>query len=497
MIPCRAAFGPDGAEESDMTTATLTWIGLGLYAAVAAALAIRGARKTATVASYAVGGRDLPPWVVGLSLSAQLTSVATFVVNPGLVAHYGLAALLGYGVAAGFGITVGLMVLSGPFRETGARVMALTIPQWIGTRWESKGLRVAFSGLSLGLLAFATLIVVALALVLSRLLGVPAEMVAAGILLYVLLAMAMGGATAHAWINAVQAIVMLVVAVLLVGTAVGQAAPFGGVLARLAAVNPSLATAVNPGSPFFRNVFEVFFCNLLVGLAIVGQPHILSKALYLADGRQVRRYLGVAIGAGLVFMAVLWVGIAARLTLPELPRIDLVVPAWLAGTFGPGLSVVVAIGLVCAGLSTLEGIFLALASILSVDVHPLLPGAKPEKALRFGRLGLVAVALACLFLARWQLAHPTGGSVAIFAQYGIYLLFTASSVPLVAGMFLPRARRGAVTLSAAVAVAVYVAAGTLKLGTLSNNPAVLATWGLLASWAVLGASLLLQGRREG
>ena len=489
MIRRRAAFGPDGAEESDMTTATLTWIGLGLYAVVAAALAIRGAKRTATVASYAVGGRDLPPWVVGLSLSAQLTSVATFVVNPGLVAHYGLAALLGYGVAAGFGITVGLMVLSGPFRETGARVMALTIPQWIGTRWESKGLRVAFSGLSLGLLAFATLIVVALALVLSRLLGVPAEMVAAGILLYVLLAMAMGGATAHAWINAVQAIVMLVVAVLLVGTAVGQAAPFGGVLARLA--------AVNPGSPFFRNVFEVFFCNLLVGLAIVGQPHILSKALYLADGRQVRRYLGVAIGAGLVFMAVLWVGIAARLTLPELPRIDLVVPAWLAGTFGPGLSVVVAIGLVCAGLSTLEGIFLALASILSVDVHPLLPGAKPEKALRFGRFGLVGVALVCLFLARWQLAHPTGGSVAIFAQYGIYLLFTASSVPLVAGMFLPRARRGAVILSAAVAVAVYVVAGTLKLGTLSNNPAVLATWGLLASWAVLGASLLFQGRREG
>ena len=160
------------------------------------------------------------------------------------------------------------------------------------------------------------------------------------------------------------------------------------------------------------------------------------------------------------------------------------------------LSVVVAIGIVCAGLSTLEGIFLALASILSVDVHPLLPGAKPEKALRFGRLGLAAVALVCLLLARWQIAHPTGGSVAIFAQYGIYLLFTASSVPLVAGMFLPRARRGGVALAAAAAVVVYVAAGTLKLGVLSNNPAVLATWGLLASWVVLGASLLVPGRRE-
>ena len=185
-----------------------------------------------------------------------------------------------------------------------------------------------------------------------------------------------------------------------------------------------------------------------------------------------------------------------RLSLPALPRNDLVVPAWIGTSFGPGLSVVVAIGIVCAGLSTLEGIFLALASILSVDVHPLLPGAKPEKALRFGRIGLAVVALVCLLLARWQIAHPTGGSVAIFAQYGIYLLFTASSVPLVAGMFLPRARRGGVALAAAAAVVVYVAAGALKLGALSNNPAVLATWGLLASWVVLGASLLVPGRRE-
>lgn len=479
-----------------MTTATLTWIGLGLYVLVAAAFAIRGARKSGSVASYAVGSRDLPPWVVGLSLSAQLTSVATFVVNPGLVAHFGLAALLGYGVAAGSGITIGLAVLSGPFRETGARVMALTIPQWIGTRWESKGMRLAFVVLSIGLLAFATLIVVALALVLASLLGVPAVAVAAAVLVYVLLAMAMGGATAHAWINAVQALIMIVVGLLLVGTAFGQAAPFGGVLERLAAIRPSLATAVNPASPYFRNLFEVFFCNFLVGLAIVGQPHVLSKALYLSDGRQVKRYLGVAIGAGVVFMAVLWVGLAARLSLPVLPRIDLVVPTWIGASFGPGLSVVVAIGIVCAGLSTLEGIFLALASILSVDVHPLLPGAKPEKALRFGRISLASVAVVCLLLARWQIAHPTGGSVAIFAQYGIYLLFTASSVPLVAGMFLPRARRGGVALAAAAAVAVYVVAGTLKLGSLSNNPAVLATWGLLASWAVLGASLLVPGRSE-
>ena len=69
-----------------------------------------------------VGNGDIAPWVVGLSLSAQLTSVATFVVNPGLVYAYGLSGLLGFGVAAAGGITLGLLLFSKAFRRVGARV---------------------------------------------------------------------------------------------------------------------------------------------------------------------------------------------------------------------------------------------------------------------------------------------------------------------------------------------------------------------------------------
>ena len=95
-------------------------------------------RRTKDLASFAVGNRDIAPGWVGLSLTAQLTSVATFVVNPGLVYHYGLSALLGLGFAAGMGIITGLCMLSGPFRTVGDKVKALTIPQWIGARYESK-----------------------------------------------------------------------------------------------------------------------------------------------------------------------------------------------------------------------------------------------------------------------------------------------------------------------------------------------------------------------
>lgn len=477
-----------------MSAAALGWLAVLAYVAVAAALAVRGARRTRSLASYAVGARDIPAPVVGLSLAAQLTSVATFVINPGLVHAFGYSALLGYGVAAALGITLGLALFSGRFRRHGARVQALTVPQWIGTRYESPGLRAAFALLSLGLVTFATLIVVGLALVLSRLLGQPPEAVAVVMLALVVAGVMLGGATGHAWTNAAQAAVMLLVALVMIGAGLPLLAG-EGITARLGAIDPHLLGAVNPASPYFRNLFEVLACNFLVGLAIVCQPHVLSKALYLREDRDVRRYLATAIAVGVVFSSVLVTGLWARLTLSGPQPIDRVIPAWIAQTFPPPVQVLVAIGLLCAGLSTLEGILLALSAIFSIDIYPLVARGGERRALVFGRAGLVLVALVTAGLAVWQLEHPTGGTVAIFAQYGVYLLFTASFLPLGCGMFVPRAGRGLVTAAVAAAVGGYLGTAFFRPTPLANNPAVLATVGILAGWTVAAVGLL--ARRPG
>ncbi len=467
-----------------MMTSALAWSAVLLYAAIAGALAWRASRRTDDLDSYAVGSRDLPAALVGLALTAQLTSVATFVINPGLVFHFGLSALLGYGAAAGLGITLGLIVFTGRFRRVGASVAALTLPQWLGARFGSPALRGGFAALSLGLVAYAVLIVVALALVLSGLLGVPAVAVAAALTALAVATVALGGANGHAWTGAIQALVMLGVAVLLI--AAGLPSIFDGSLKEtLVAANPALMGITNPGSPWFRNLFEVFVCNFVVGGALVCQPHIVSKALFLKDDRQVRTYLATAVVAGTVFLGVLVVGLYARAVVPAATPIDQVVPTWIALQFPATVQIGIAIGLLCAGLSTLEGILLALASILSVDVHPAWrrhTGASPTAALAFGRRGLIAIGIVTAALAAYQLAHPTAGSVAIFAQYGVYLLFTAAFVPLLGGMFL-RMDGAAALAAAGAAVATYLGLAIFDLGPMTNNPAYLATCGIGAGGA--------------
>ena len=484
-----------------MSVTTLAWIAVAAYALVTLSLAVRGALRTRGVAAYAVGNRDIPAALVGLALTAQLTSVATFVINPGLVFHSGLSGLLGYGVAAALGITSGLVVFSARFRRVGSRIAALTLPQWIGRRYESAGLRGLFSVLSTALVAYAVLIVVALSLVLSGLLGVSAPTLVVVITLFVVGCVALGGANGHAWAGAVQAVVMLLVALLLIGKGLPLLMG-GGLFADLKATDPNLVAITNPTSLYFRNLFEVFVCNFVVGLALVCQPHIVSKALYLRDDRQVRTYLATAVVAGMVFLAVLLVGLYARAVVPAGTPIDQVIPVWIATAFPPVLQVAIAIGLLCAGLSTLEGILLALASIASIDVHPvwrrLRHGAteapSPEdgaRALRFGRMSLLGVALVTIWLARGQIADPTGGSVAIFAQYGVYLLFTGAFLPLACGMFVPAARRGLVLAGVLASLLTYVGASLVGFTEMSNNPAFLATVGMFVGWLVIGSGLLV------
>jgi len=498
----------NGGKQAVSHTA-MVWSALILYVSITLFLTIRGMLRTKDLASFAVGNRDIGPAWVGLSLTAQLTSVATFVVNPGLVYTYGLSALLGLGFAAGMGIIAGLCILSGPFRSVGDKVKALTIPQWIGARYESKWLRIFFALISLSLISFIVLIAVAIALTLFSLLQLTdinqTTWLVVGIMVFVFSYTLLGGANTSTYTNAIQALVMLVVALILIGSGYEHFAG-EGLLAKITATNPELTSLTNPGSLYFRNFFEVFICNFIVGLAIVCQPHILGKSLLLKDESQIKTYLAVAIIAGTAFVSVMFVGLYARVALTEVVRGDLIVPTYIAKSFSSGTQVLISMGLLCAGISTLEGLLLALSAIFSSDIYLTLRPINPEtreqdlkKALLFGRVALILVGIGCIFLSIWQLRNPTGGSVAIFAQYGVYLLFTATFLPIACGLFLPSVGRELISKGVIASTLFYFLPALIHrfapdapFFNMANNPAILATCGIVAGWLVVAAGLALQ-----
>lgn len=484
-----------------MTDVAVSWaFFLGYLALVGTAAAV-GIRRVQGFASFSVGDRRTSPVWVGLALAANLTSAATFVINPGLLYLYGLSGLLGYAVATPLGIFLGLIVLTKAFRRVGDKTTALTVPHWIADRYGSRSLRFFFAGLSLLLITFLVLIVVGLTQVLSPVLGLPRLATMAMVIVVPLVYVMLGGASAHTLTNSVQAVIMILVAVLLVGSGLSLVVGEPGLLARLAAIDPVLAEPVNPESLLFRSVFEVFVANFFVGIAVIVQPHVMSKALYLRDERDVNVYLGVGFAALILFFSVLAVGLFARATLGgDLLPPDQVVATYLVEQFGPIARSVVTVGLVAAGFSTLEGLLVALSTIFANDVYkPLARGRSVEeetadrRAIRLSKGFLIGLAPVVALLSWEQIVDPNL-SVAILAQNGVYGLFAATFVPILFGVFVPRVTTWGVTAAAVAALLVHFGMYYGEVGPYWNNPAVPATFALLTSAAVAGLSLLVAKR---
>lgn len=493
---------------------TAGWAVVVLYAALMLALVVRGARRNRSLADYAVGSVAFSPIAVGLALAASMTSAATFIINPGFIALYGLSGVLSYGVVLPLAAVTSLVVLTKGFRRHGTSVKALSLAQWMGTRYDSRGFGLFFAVLSLLLVTFIVLIVVGLTKVLSKTLDLGETTVLVGVVVFVFGYMMFGGANSMVYTNTVQAVLMLVVAFVLLGSGHEHFADgVRGFLGRLRAVDPALVGPTNAGSFLFRSWFEIVVAQIVVGVAIVCQPHIITKSLLLKTDRDVNRYLVVGVVTELVFFAVVFTGLYARLAFPDLTvggvalKMDGIIPAYVVHEFPVWLGLVVVMGLISAGLSTLEGLVQALATTMTSDLVAPLAGrwlppagsaARDRALLAVGRVAIAVLAVVTIVLSRAQLAAPKL-SVAIFAQNGVYAYFSAAFVPILFGMFLPRTPRPAAVAAAVTAVVVHfgMSYGRLPVpGTAATgeNPGVAACVAILAALAVGG---LLYRRRGG
>ncbi|MCK5377198.1 MAG: sodium:solute symporter family protein [Acidobacteria bacterium] len=475
-----------------MNETFLPWMLFIGYMLVIVALAWRNRQRSTNIESFSVGSRRVPPFFVGLSLAANMTSVATFVINPGLIHAYGWAGVVGYGMAAPLGIFVGLVVTTKRFRRVGDRFTVLTVPQWLGERFGDRRLTVFFAVASMLQITFLVLIVTALVLVLMSVLHLgmwPALII---VVVFTFGYILFGGASLHVWSNSMQALTMLAVAIILVASGAeifGDG--LGGFFARLDAVAPHYGSMTNPSSLLFRDFFEVVVANFIIGLAIIMQPHIISKSLYLRSERDVNHYLITAMIAGTVFTAVLLVGLYARLSLGGDLTPDTVVATYITSGFAPGLRAFIMLGVLAAGFSTLEGVILALSTIFANDFYGTIARATGMDAdrlqgqlLRVGRIFLVALAPITLLLAYRQIVAPSL-SVAIFAQNGIYGLFAATFAPVLFGIFSRRADARLAFASAATALVVHFGMYYGGITHYHNNPAVPATFALVISTLVM------------
>lgn len=441
----------------------VAWALFSVYLVVTSVLAWMGGKKTDSSSGFAIGSGDMSPWVAGLTLGACLASSATFVIFPGFVYKDGLPALIGFSLPLIGGLAVGLALFSPRFQLIGARSGALTVPHWLGARYESDGLRRLFSGLNVLNVAYLVLVTVGCGYVMREALGVPYEAAVIGIVGFVFAYTGFGGAWAHAFTNTAQGVVMLVMAVAIFASGLDHWSS-GAVIDTLAA-----SGAVAAGSPLFGSLAEVWVVPFIMGVALTTQPHLLTKALYVKDRRSLWLTIAIGIGTFAVFCLVLFAGAYARVELPaDIPQ-DQVMARYLAQAFPyPAASALVSVAILAAAMSTMDGLLVAISASVSND---LLPGR--------GSVGLNRLVLGVLAVLTIGVAIRPPALVLILGQQGVYGLVAASAGPLIAGLFLERRLAGlGGVIAALLALAVHFG---LTVGGFVLNPGVAATAALLVA----------------
>jgi len=475
---------------------------LGLYMLAILWLVFRGARKINSLADYALGNVQFSPVAVGLALAASMTSAATFIINPGFIATYGISGFISYGLVMPLGALVSLVLLTKGFRKYGQTVKALSLAQWMGTRYNSKSYALFFALLALLLVTFIVLINVGLTQIIARALDANPVWVLTGIVVFVFGYMMFGGANAMVYTNTIQALLMLVVAVILLGSGYEHFSDgVQGFIDKLRAIDPKLAQSTRPDSFLYRDWFEMGLVQFIIGVAVVCQPHIITKALLLKEEKDVNRFLLTGISVEAIFFLVVGAGLYARLAFPDLSIAGQAIPtdgimsAYVVQEFSVAVGLLVVLGLISAGISTLEGLIQSLSTTISNDLLPaFFPAISQQTDARRVLLNkgvIIVLGLVSLWFSYQQLLAPNV-SVAIFAQNGVYAYFSAAFVPVLFGMFLPKAKL--LTVAAASATALLVHFGiyygelTPYMQTAVKNPAIPAAFAILSA---LGMGILL------
>lgn len=457
----------DGIASQELVIAG--WVLLLLYMGIILFFVVRGALKIKNISDYAVGNVTFSPVAVGLALAASMTSAATFIINPGFIALYGISAVISYAIVLPIAAMTSLVILSKGFRKHGNSVRTLTMAQWMGTRYQSQTYARFFAFLSLLLITFIVLIVVGLTKVLSKTLNVAELPILIGIVVFIFGYMAFGGANSMVYTNTIQAILMLIVAFILLGSGYEHFSKgVHGFLNKLAAIDPKLVQTTNATSFLFRDYFEIIFAQIIVGVAIVCQPHIVTKSLLLKTDKDVNRYLIVGVITELIFFFVVFTGLYARLMFPDLTvngvplKMDGIISAYVVREFPVYVGLLVVLGLISAGISTLEGLIQSVATTITADIikpwfGKFLPQPEARRAkveIHINKIVILILAGVSIFLSHDQLLHPKL-SVAIFAQNGVYAYFAAAFFPIIFGMFARNVRKISPIVASVSAVIVH------------------------------------------
>ncbi len=324
-----------------------------------------------TTEDYLLAGKNIKPWMAGLSLFATESSGFMFVGFIGMVYTMGLSAVW---IVAGWyiGTTIMMWNTGGALRHTNEAIQAHTysglLSRWTGE--EYKAVRILSATITIVFLSvYAAAQLSAGGKALHAMTGLDVNFSAIiGFVMVVTYCLA-GGIRATIWTDAIQALAMLVSLTLIVLYGLNYIGGLNQLFIRLNDIDPGL-------SQLFSSSYKYGFLGFLAGwvfggIGVIGQPHVMVRFMVLEkaeNAKTVVLYYGAMVSSLLALCSI--AGLCARVLLPELSLSDpeLALPM-LSVNYMPGaLAGLFLAGLFAAAMSSADSQVLSSSAALTNDL---------------------------------------------------------------------------------------------------------------------------------
>jgi len=351
---------------------TWFWILLIIFIAAMSVVIVIATRRTKTIDDFAISGANLGPVVLGLSFAATVMSAATFMGYPGYSYAWGFSNLWLY-LSLSVATPLGFLTVGKVIRRINIKQMSLSLPDWLGDYYNSDFIRVGSGLIMLFNIFYIAAQFSAGAQIFEKIVGTSYGLgliiIAAIVIAYVFV----GGSYADVYTDAIQAVMMIVVAVIVFISGIvifgdgSITTAFTNITENFKAQDGNLLKVFNPESNYYA--FSAVLGLFIIQYAFASQPQLFNKVLSLKNPNDLRKMFIVYIITTVLSLLVLFGGLYSRVAVPGLDAPDLSLLAYVEWGMPAILGAFVVVTILAAALSTTDGLFVVMSTVFANDIY--------------------------------------------------------------------------------------------------------------------------------
>ena len=346
-----------------------------IYVAVMLGIGIYNRHKANTVENFVLGGRAINPWMAAFSYGTAYFSGVIFVGNAGQFGwRFGMSSVwIGILGCVIFATTMPWLILGRRTRAMSRKISSTTMSDFIGTRFDSKALRIATALIIfVFLVPYTSSIYNGLSTLFEICYGVPFYWCIIGVAVLTGIYVILGGYMASAMTDFIQGCIMLFGIIVLIATLFGNKGGFSEVVSALSAIEMepagSLATVMGP------DFLTVFLICVMVGFGgwcmpqTVHKYYVVKSEKHFRIGTVVSTLFAIVVGGGCYLMgSIVRLYDAPEMYVDGAIKYDYIVPNMI-NTLGDGLVGLVMVLVMAASMSTLASLVIQSSSTLTLDL---------------------------------------------------------------------------------------------------------------------------------